>query len=422
MIAAFQATLPDGYSLTMDQLEIPPAFSVSLTKPADAPVSVAGQLPKGTDLVAFISRFRTASQQEATLSADLEVNADGSADEILSELVRIAPFLQDLKTYTVTMEQDAGLVLAGTAAPNVDLDAFDAKRKRLGFEAADIDMPEQYEIEFRLDARTGAELAGTAPEGFDPAKVAENLGLPEIKLDDLDIGARGDSVGLTDQISRLKPVLQDVETLTVGLEGEEGKAAPKAEVAAETLPNVDPARISALLGSLFELASEPEVAVTKTTYTNGQIRVNGITGVKERFFDGFWMPLLAVTEASADSCRKVTNSILRKDQIAFASGKADLDPSARVIINRLAGVVSSCFEQTDLNVELAGHTDNQGDASANMLLSILRVNAVRDALVARGIALARILTVGYGETRPIADNATPEGRRVNRRTEFSWLD
>ena len=421
-ITAFQNSLPDGYSLESGELEIPPTYSISLIKPADDLVTVAGQLPKGTNLVEFLSQFRAASQQEATLSDELEVRADGDPDVVLAELIRIAPFLQDLKAYTLTMEQDGGLVLAGTAKSNVDLKEFDAKRRRFGFQAASIDVPEQYDIEFRLDARTGAELAGTAPEGFDPAKVAENLGLPEINLDNLDIGARGDSLVLTDQISSLKPVLQDVETLTVGLEGEEGKAAPKAEVAAETLPNVDPARVSALLGNLFELISEPEVAVTKTTYTNGQIRVNGITGIKERYFDGYWMPLLAVTAASAGNCRKVTDSILKKDQIAFASGKADLDPSARIVINRLAGVVSSCFDQTDLNVELAGHTDNQGEAHANMLLSILRVNAVRDALVDRGIELARILTVGYGETEPVADNTTPEGRRVNRRTEFSWLE
>ena len=176
------------------------------------------------------------------------------------------------------------------------------------------------------------------------------------------------------------------------------------------------------MGGLFNVAKEPEVAVTKNTYENGQIRINGITGIKERYFDGYWMPLVAVTGASAENCRKVTDSILKKDQIEFASGKADLDPSARVVINRLAGVVGSCFDQTDLDVELGGHTDDQGDANANMLLSILRVNSVRDALVSRGIALARILTVGYGETRPIADNSTPEGRRTNRRTEFSWLD
>lgn len=422
VIAAFQKSLPGGYSVVSDALEIPPTYTVSLTKPANASVSVAGQLPKGTDLVAFLSKFREASQQEATLSDDLEVTADGNPDVILAELTRIAPFLRDLKAYTLTMEQDEGLVLAGTAHPNVDLAVFDANRRKLGFQAADIDLPEQYDIEFRLDARTGAQLAGTAPEGFDPSKVVENLGLPEINLDNLEIGARGDSLALTDQISSLKPVLQDVESLTVGLEGAEGQDTPKAEVAAETLPNVDPARVSALLGDLFELISEPDVAVTKTTYTNGQIRVNAITGIKERYFDGFWMPLMSVTEASADNCRKVTDSILKTEQIAFESGKADLDPSARVVINRLAGIVSSCFDQTDMNVELAGHTDNQGDARANMLLSILRVNTVRDALVARGIALARILTVGYGETRPIADNTTPEGRRANRRTEFSWLE
>ena len=80
------------------------------------------------------------------------------------------------------------------------------------------------------------------------------------------------------------------------------------------------------------------------------------------------------------------------------------------------------FRRDGLDVELGGHTDNLGDANANMLLSILRVNSVRDALVSRGIELARILTVGYGETRPIADNSTPDGRRANRRTEFLWLE
>lgn len=421
-IAAYGTALPAGYGFSIEELQVPPLFAISLNKPAGAPVSISGKLPKGTDLVAFLDKFRGASSQEITLGRDLEVTADGNSDVILAELTRIAPFLDDLKAYSLTMEQEKGLELAGTAKPNVDLERFDAQRQSLGFQAANIDVPEQFDIEFRLDARIGAELIGTAPEGFDPTKVAETLGLPTIKRDNLDIGARGDSVVLTDQISRLKPVLQDVETMVLGLEGEESEAAPKAEISAETLPNVDPARISDLLGSLFDLATKPQVAVTKTKYSNGQIRVNGITGIKERYFDGFWMPLLEVAAASAQNCRNVTDSVLRKNQIAFASGEASLDPSARVAINRLAGVVSSCFEQTDLNLELAGHTDNQGDQQANMLLSILRVNAVRDALVARGLALARILTVGYGETQPIADNGTPEGRRANRRTEFSWLD
>lgn len=414
--------LPEGYRMNSEALTFPPRFAVKLTKPEGAPMSVSGLLPRQTDLVAFVSALRTEAGQQVTLGDDLTLSADGDQQEITQTLSRIGTFLRDLKTYELSMEQDGDLVLAGTAKPNVDLDAFDAKRRTLGFEQASIDIPKQYDVEFRLDARTGAELTGTAPEGFDADKLAENLGLPEIKQDNLDVGARGDSETLTDQISSLKPILQDVEVLTLGLAGEEGKEAPKAEVQAETLPNVDPARISALLGGLFNVVSEPEVSITTNTYENGQIRINGITGIKERYFDGYWMPIVAVTAASAENCRQVTDSILEKDRIEFASGKAELDPSARVVINRLAGVVGSCFDQTELDMELAGHTDNQGDANANMLLSILRVNSVRDALVARGIALARILTVGYGETRPIADNSTTEGRRKNRRTEFSWLE
>ena len=92
------------------------------------------------------------------------------------------------------------------------------------------------------------------------------------------------------------------------------------------------------------------------------------------------------------------------------------------MINRLAGVIISCFDQTPLKVELSGHTDSQGFDADNLLLSIERVNTVRDALATRGVDLLRMLAVGYGETQPIADNETAEGRRANRRTEFEWLN
>jgi outer membrane protein OmpA-like peptidoglycan-associated protein len=70
-------------------------------------------------------------------------------------------------------------------------------------------------------------------------------------------------------------------------------------------------------------------------------------------------------------------------------------------------------------IEIAGHTDNTGDAAANMTLSQQRADAVRNALIQDGVAPALLTAKGYGDTRPIASNDTPDGRLQNRRTEFS---
>jgi len=69
-------------------------------------------------------------------------------------------------------------------------------------------------------------------------------------------------------------------------------------------------------------------------------------------------------------------------------------------------------------VRITGHTDDIGSERDNQILSEGRANAVRDALISRGIAATRIEAVGKGENEPIADNATEEGRAKNRRVEF----
>lgn len=74
-----------------------------------------------------------------------------------------------------------------------------------------------------------------------------------------------------------------------------------------------------------------------------------------------------------------------------------------------------------MKIELRGHTDAQnktGDPEYNTKLSQKRADAVKEALVKRGIAADRITAFGYGESRPVADNNTEDGRSLNRRTEF----
>jgi outer membrane protein OmpA-like peptidoglycan-associated protein len=71
-----------------------------------------------------------------------------------------------------------------------------------------------------------------------------------------------------------------------------------------------------------------------------------------------------------------------------------------------------------VSVQIIGHTDSDGEAGANLELSTIRAEAVRTQLVARGAEPERLTTLGLGETDPISDNLTKEGKGRNRRIEF----
>lgn len=75
----------------------------------------------------------------------------------------------------------------------------------------------------------------------------------------------------------------------------------------------------------------------------------------------------------------------------------------------------------DVNIEVAGHTDSKGSDAYNMKLSQQRAEAVRNFLISRGVAADRLTAKGYGESQPVADNATEEGRFQNRRVELAPL-
>ena len=102
------------------------------------------------------------------------------------------------------------------------------------------------------------------------------------------------------------------------------------------------------------------------------------------------------------------------DNVYFESGKAVLNP---VSFKELDAMVEYMKLKKTLVLEISGHTDNVGIAAANLKLSQDRANAVRDYLVKKGIETNRIVPKGYGDTQPIADNSTDQGKKKNRRTE-----
>ena len=102
--------------------------------------------------------------------------------------------------------------------------------------------------------------------------------------------------------------------------------------------------------------------------------------------------------------------------ITFKSDSAELDPSFYKVLNSVNVVVKK-YNKTV--VEVAGHTDSTGAADYNQKLSERRANSVAQYLETQGLANNRVVTVGAGESKPVADNATPEGRQANRRVELT---
>lgn len=105
----------------------------------------------------------------------------------------------------------------------------------------------------------------------------------------------------------------------------------------------------------------------------------------------------------------------RAGQILFQTGSNELTPDSRKILRELT---ENLKQHKDMYLEVRAHTDNRGEAAANLALSQRRADAVVSILIKKGISHSRIKAVGYGESQPISDNATQAGRAKNRRVEF----
>jgi len=104
--------------------------------------------------------------------------------------------------------------------------------------------------------------------------------------------------------------------------------------------------------------------------------------------------------------------------VTFATNSSDLSPAFFNVLNSVGKVLNE-FDKSV--VEVAGHTDSTGADAYNQTLSERRAGSVTQYLQSQGISGQRIITVGMGETRPVADNNTAEGRQANRRVEITMV-
>jgi outer membrane protein OmpA-like peptidoglycan-associated protein len=112
------------------------------------------------------------------------------------------------------------------------------------------------------------------------------------------------------------------------------------------------------------------------------------------------------------------SGLTARDPIRFDSGSTTIVDASLATLDAIAALLTAT---PDTSVEVAGHTDADGDETENQTLSTQRAQAVVDALVQRGVAAERLGAVGFGEAFPIASNDTQEGKDRNRRIELNVL-
>lgn len=106
------------------------------------------------------------------------------------------------------------------------------------------------------------------------------------------------------------------------------------------------------------------------------------------------------------------------DAITFATGQSAIQPQFFPVLGNLANTLN---QYPDTRIQIAGHTDNVGSDASNLQLSQQRANSVRTYLAGAGVMAQRMQAVGYGESRPVADNASDMGRSQNRRVEVTLI-
>lgn len=127
-------------------------------------------------------------------------------------------------------------------------------------------------------------------------------------------------------------------------------------------------------------------------------------------------PTPPIVDPRARACQDGLRTAAKEGIINFERAKADLSRDSLPTLNKLAQIARDCPQ---VRIEIEGHTDAEGTPERNQRLGDRRARAVADYLIRAGVDPNKLVAIGYGETRPVAPNDTPENRARNRRIEFT---
>ncbi len=198
----------------------------------------------------------------------------------------------------------------------------------------------------------------------------------------------------------------------------------------ETLPEGWPIRVLTAIEALSLLNNgvvvvQPEFVQLNGTTGDASARANITQLFAEKLGDAQNYEISVSYEETLDplaslptpeECVTRIKDILTAQKISFAPGSVSVEGEALQVVDKISEVLKEC---PDVEMQIEGHTDSQGREELNESLSQQRADAVLDALMARRILTANLTAKGFGESQPIADNGSEDGREANRRIEFT---
>jgi len=211
----------------------------------------------------------------------------------------------------------------------------------------------------------------------------------------------------------------------IAVDDSDESAAPDATPVSQT--NEDSGDDENAVATIGDSTLSEQLTANEATYRGGKLYLSGPIQSQERidFIVGLARPLLGdeniINEYYVDPTQTTQNNgAVRIDEpLLFTSGSTALNPELQEVLD-LGVLVLQVFPQ--VTMQAVGHTDDIGPAAANQALSEARAQSVVEYMVSKGVPADRIVAFGLGDTEPIADNTTEEGRAKNRRIDVALLD
>ena len=346
----------------------------------------------------------------------MELSEGVSSPSWLSASLAVLPFITSM-TDAVFEINDESSTLKGTFHTDEEKQAFlTLAGKKLGgtFQESTVVVP------LGPTPEELAEIARKAEEA-EEARLAEELMTEELEVARIAEEKRKAEEAKAARLAEEKRIAEELEAARIAEEKRKAEEAEAARLAKEKriTEELEAARIAeekrkAEEAEAARLAEEKRIAEA--------LEAARIAEEKRKAEEARTAELAAKRLEEVKSCQAAINNAMNGNTILFATSSSSIDPKSYPLLNTIATTIRRCGDMVLANgqlIEISGHTDSRGADEMNLILSDNRAKSVRSYLLEQGVRSSVLISKGYGESNPVADNGTASGRKQNRRIQFT---